>query len=167
MAPRRLPQTRAEAERQLREAAAVLAALDEKQEWTTRAQKTEPLRSGTVVRFEHRFVRNGQLYTYAAVRADNSRGLRRWFITGADYLPVKGHQGIASPATWAELVAFAERGSIQVAERWRNLPAILDVSASDAPHVNPEILKAFFGTTDDPDFDDDERRAEIHPSDIY
>lgn len=102
-----------------------------------------------IVRFSHRFTPGGRVYTYAAIRADNPRGERRWFLTGADYLPMGGHRGIASPATWVEIVEFALPHTILVAPlnaHWRpldNRPAAETSSRSriadysDDPYTSP------------------------------
>jgi hypothetical protein len=135
MAPRRIPLTREQAERQIREATAALQALEERDGWRGRVRATEPRGSEAVVRFRHRFVRNGKLYTYAAIRAENLRGDRRWFITSADYLPSgRGHQGLTSPATWVDLVEFAEPGTIERLTRGNRID-IPGVPVGDAPRV--------------------------------
>lgn len=78
-----------------------------------RIAQTEPRSSGRVVRFAHRF--GGKTYSYAAIRADNYRGDRRWFITSNDGIAQGGHRGVVSPCTWVELVEFAIPDTIFVA----------------------------------------------------
>lgn len=107
-----------------------------------RIAETEPKSNGRIVKFSHRF--GGKVYSYAAIRADNYRGARRWFITSNDGLPQSGHRGIVSPCTWTELVGFAIPHTIMVAPlaaHW--VPVAVPVE----PMRNLDELDASLGVT--------------------
>jgi hypothetical protein len=128
----------AEAERALKDA---VSREHLQKSYDVRVAATEPKSSGRVVRFSHSY--NGRNFTYAAIRADNWRGARRWFLTSADEIAGSGHRGIDSPATWVELVAFSIPGTIYVAPlgaSWK--PVAVPVSNPDPAQASPEVTRA-------------------------
>lgn len=106
--------------------------------------------NGRIVKFGHRFHVGGKVYTYTAIRADNPRGDRRWFISGSDDLQGAGHRGIVSPATWVELIEFAIPHTVMVAPlnaHWR--PVDNPAPARASSKLEHQISDAFFGPTGD------------------
>jgi hypothetical protein len=120
-----------------------------------RAERSAAIRAnepanGRIVKFGHRFHVGGKVYTYTAIRADNPRGDRRWFISGSDDLQGAGHRGIVSPATWVELIEFAIPHTVMVAP----LNAHWQFVGNPAPRrastrMERQIDDAFFGPTGD------------------
>lgn len=141
MSPKReRPPTIEEAARRLADAKMAYDAAVQRETTRDRIAGTEPVSHGRVVKFSHRF--DGKVYSYAAIRADNYRGARRWFITSNDGIAQGGHRGITSPATWVELVEFAIPGTVYVApltSHWKpvsNLPAVRASSEVDVPQYH-------------------------------
>jgi hypothetical protein len=168
MSPHKLPQTREQAERMIRDGVAALAALQERETSRHAARLIEPVGDGKVVRFDHRFAKDGKLYTYAAIRASNPRGARRWYITSADYLSGRGHQGLTSPATWVDLVEFAEPGTIRVAWEWDTigeLPNETTPRRTLPPTLDPLFAGLFHGRFRGHDHDDDHGIYDDRPRD--
>lgn len=158
MSPKRdRPLSIDQAARQLADAKIAYDRAVERESLASRIAATEPRSTGRVVRFSHRYGQDNKVYTYAAIRCDNFRGARRWFLTSNDGIAQGGHRGIASPATWVELVEFAIPGTVCVAPlaaHWHpvpvpatagsNLPASRASSTVDAP-FDQAVESAFFG----------------------
>lgn len=124
-----------------------------------RAERSAAVRAnepanGRIVKFSHRFHVGGKVYTYTAIRADNPRGARRWFISGSDDLIGAGHRGIVSPATWVELVEFAIPHTVMVAPLNAHWRFVDNPPASRTSSLMEVAERAFFGGPGNDDHSD-------------
>lgn len=132
MAPKRgLPRTRREAERQIRDGVAALAALEEAETYKARVMATEPP-NRSMVQFDGTYVEGGATYSFVAIRADHYRGTRRWFVSQNNIMNQRRPIVLPSPATWVDIVEFAVVESIYRLNRG-NRVGVPNVSVGDAP----------------------------------